>query len=128
MDTRNPYETPSTPLADPVRRPGRFTRSEKVLLAVLLVNAAMEFLFMTFALLGGGVREPLLLLLALRLPILGIIAAGLMFRLPVTGLALGAVFYFVQSFAFFSPRGSWALRSEFNASISVPHRGTAFWQ
>jgi len=121
MDTRAPYEPPAAPVADPPQPPGRFTRWEKILIVVLLVNAATGLFFIGGAFLATGTSSRVLVAAALTLPALGFISAGLMLRAPTLALALGALFYFVQSIAYMGPSGTWGVRSGFNVTISVPH-------
>ena len=120
MDARPPYEPPAAPVADPPQPSGRFTRWEKVLIVVLLVNAAVGLFFITGALLASGTSSRVLVAVALALPALGFISAGLMFRAPTLALVLGALFYLVQSIAYVSPSGLWSMRSGFNVSIFFP--------
>jgi hypothetical protein len=43
-----------------------------------------------------------------------------MFRTPTLALALGAVFYLVQSILYVAPSGNWGVRSGFNVTVSIP--------
>jgi hypothetical protein len=53
------------------------------------------------------------------LPALGFVAAGLMVRYPVIGLALGIVFYALQTISYFGPEGNWGIRSGLHLSFPV---------
>lgn len=119
MDARPPYESPAAPVAEPPQPSSRFTCLEKVLIVVLLVNASVGLLFITRGLLAWGISSRVLVAvsLALALPALGFISAGLMFRAPTRALVLGAVFYLVQSIAYTGPSGLWGMRSGLNVSI-----------
>src|SRR5262245_23606085 len=121
MDERHPYDPPGAPVEDPPEPPGRFTHWEKILIVMLLVNAAIGLFFVGGAVLAGGTAPHLVVAAALALPLLGFISAGLMFRVPVLALTLGALFYLVQSVAYIGVSGVWSMRSGFNVTFTVPY-------
>jgi len=120
MEPRPPYEAPIAKLADPPQSPGRFSRSEKFLLVVLVINACIGFFVIGGVFLASGSQSAGLGLVGLALPVFGFVAAALMFRMPALALALGALFYLAQSVGYFSSTGSWSLRSGFNVTVSFP--------
>jgi hypothetical protein len=120
METRTPYDPPDASVADRPAAPGHFTRGEKVLLVLLLVNAGAGAFFIIGTLLASGMQSPLFAA-ALLLPALGFVAAALMFRYPVMGLVLGMVFYALQTIQYVGPEGNWGIRSGFNVSYSIRH-------
>lgn len=120
MDTHPPYQPPAAPVADLPKAPGRFTPGEKILLACLVINSIAGFVAMVGVFLTFWSQSAALALAGLVLPVFGFATAALMLRAPTVALALGAVFYLVQCVAYFSPTGSWALRSGLNISVSVP--------
>jgi len=119
MSTPTPYTPPSAPLGDKPVPPEWLTRAEKVLLALLVLNALAGVVFILTAFAGSGSASPVLIAAALLLPCLGFVAAGVMLRRPLLGLALGAAFYLLQSVSYFGPYGAWGVRSGFHASFPV---------
>ena len=119
MSTPTPYTPPSAPVRDRPVPPERLTRGEKVLLALLVVNALAGVVFVLTAFAGSGSASPVLIAAGLLLPCLGFVAAGVMPRRPLIGLVLGAVFYLLQILSYFGPHGAWGVRSGLHASFTV---------
>lgn len=119
MATRTPYDPPDVPVADPPIPARRLTRGQKILLLLFLINAAAGAFFILGAFVLGLAQSFVLAAAGLLLPAFGFAAAGLMVRYPVIGLALGIVFYALQTISYFSPEGNWGIRSGLHLSFSV---------
>jgi hypothetical protein len=115
LDSRPPVAVADAPKAP------RLSKFEWVLAGVLAVNASMG----ATVFLGLGCWTPHTVwdLLALVLPVLGLAAAGTMWRWPVLGLFLGQLFYLPQCVYLTSPDATWGVRCGLNLSFYMQWAG-----
>ena len=113
MKQDEPYAPPMAPLAEPPTPAGRYTRGEKILWGLLLVNSLIGGIWMIAYVLvnRGQVINVAVVGLGLLLPLFGLAATMLIYRRPTLGLALGGLFYLAQVIGYRSPGGSWGLTS-----------------
>ncbi len=118
MSAPTPYDPPGTEVSDSPRSRGRFSRLEQVLLVLLVVNATLGLGFIGWAVLKAPSVSALATLAGLALPVLGFVAAGLMFKAQAVGLWLGVAFYLPQIIGYFSRNGSFHAQSGLNLNVS----------